>query len=153
MHPEDIAARCTVERDDLKKMTVIASPEVSFAEVGYKFGLLAQRADGRPVQYLLSFSSIRDGVESWASWESAADSTGRKFELVAGRQDVWPGGIVSEQSYALLTREYLEQIRGGVRWRIYGKNAIKDFAIDPPLIAGFLKMVDAQFPAAPTAAN
>lgn len=139
-----------VTRDDFKKITTIKSPEIVFGGDGvdiYQYHLGAEMKDGeeKPNYYLMLITQRGYG-QSWAFWETASDQNGKEFKLTNEGRDIYVSDIVQELSSARMSREYLEGLRmAGVRWRVYGQRATKDFDLAPNLISGFLQKCDEQF--------
>ena len=145
-----VAAKTRIERDDFKKLTSITTPKMIFAGDNavdiYRYELSAERKDGAEINYFLILYSQRGYGQSWAFWQSAADQNGKEFKFVDESQNVYGGGIVEELVSTSLSREYLDRLTStGIRWKIYGKNAVKEFEIAPNLVAGFLAKCDATF--------
>jgi hypothetical protein len=145
-----LKAKCTVGRDDFKKVTWVRSPDVVFDGDKivniYRYDLSAELRDGQQPRYFLTVFSQRGSRQSWAFWRNAADHNGVEFKLMREDEEVLRNGIVQESAYAILSREYLESISSvPLKWRIYGDRVTRDFEIMPIFVAGFLQKCDETF--------
>jgi hypothetical protein len=148
--PDQIASKTTIIHDDFKKNTLLNGMPLGFDNLGLdNFYLSAFKKDSTTnISFDLTFRAVRSSDEGWAFWGSAVDQDGKEFETTIVSRDLLDGGLTSEMLDVTLTRPYLESKRlGGVNIRIDGQRTSQAVNLPPNYIDGFLREVDAVFPA------
>jgi len=145
--PEDVAARCTVTRDDFKKVIYVDAEQVnspinwSGGVNDYIFWLEASRNDGYATIYKIVFKTTRGDAYGWAFWQEAFDSNGKSLPVAQIGREVGDGGITYELIAIGLPDDYIKQHEDGITIRVDGQRAQQIISLPDNYIAGFLSKV------------
>ncbi len=139
---DQVAKDCAVERDDFNKTVRVFCPKIQGDNVSeyLEFSRLTD-AEGQ-LHWFVMLRTRRDTDDGWAMWATVSDEHRVEFKLRQQDNDMKSGWLIEECS-ATLSREYLDSVKKtGIKWRVYGKNVTKDWAIPAALVQGFLKRCD-----------
>ena len=132
---EDVAAQTTLESDSFKGTTFISGPTFHVKDdvFGVRWHLWTRPGDD------LCYLSLTDLRDDWAFFDHAADSNGRRFDVVQQDQSVY-AHMVQEQLYLSFPVTYLKAHAGsGTTIKIWGLRGEEVFDVPGFYIAGFLQ--------------
>lgn len=140
----EVQQRSRLKRDEFTKMTVLEGEMLVFGDFGSNnYRLLAMKGDGSTTEYFLRLQTRRVYSQGWAFWRSAHDEQGKAFRVEKVQSEVENAGATLEVVLVVLSRDYLEAVKGsGIKIRVDGDRAQQTCELPPNFIQGFLASVN-----------